>query len=284
MADDQTGTQPPTGGPDAPPEEPPAGPEQPPLGPSEHGGFPFTRNIPLHVKRTDSPDYVRSRAKMHDLVDTVTDFFYGQEPYEDHHGGGLWLKDADGWFMLRNLAGIEWSAQFCADPAKVDKLRINAKRLYDAFPDAVDELEIRDLLDTPIIDSAGIAKWTDSICNASVPLPKEDHTGVLPPIAGMHGYPSPVAEIQLFKWDWFDLWHFSEQTQEVVAATPMGFLGEGDGRTRAIFAAPVVPGEGGIDSSGFLGEQGAQPEDGDLILPADHPFSQQAFANQPENG
>ena len=45
-----------------------------------------------------------------------------------------WLKDEQGWFLLKNLAGIEWSAQFCADPKKVDALRQNAKRLYAKFP------------------------------------------------------------------------------------------------------------------------------------------------------
>src|SRR5712692_9397866 len=48
---------------------------------------------------------------------------------------GLWLKDAAGWFLVRNLCGIEWSAQFCADPAKVDQLRQAAKRLYARFPE-----------------------------------------------------------------------------------------------------------------------------------------------------
>ena len=44
--------------------------------------------------------------------------------------------------MVRNLAGIEWSAQFCADPAKVDLLRQNAKRLYDLLaPDTKQELD-----------------------------------------------------------------------------------------------------------------------------------------------
>ncbi len=59
---------------------------------------------------------------------------------QDHHGGGLWLKDDQGWFLVKNTAGIEWSAQFCADPTKVDQLRLNARRLYSAFPDAVTQL------------------------------------------------------------------------------------------------------------------------------------------------
>jgi Family of unknown function (DUF6424) len=49
---------------------------------------------------------------------------------------------------MRNIAGIEWSAQFCADPAEVDVLRQNARRLYARYPEAVAELGIRKLLDT----------------------------------------------------------------------------------------------------------------------------------------
>ena len=110
--------------------------------------------------------------------------------------------------LVRNVVGIEWSAQFCADPAKVDRLRVNARRLYAGFPEAAEELGIRGLLDTPITDAAGVQRWTDSICNASVPLPAALHTGVLPgaKTGGIHHYPSPIAEIALIKRDDFDLW------------------------------------------------------------------------------
>lgn len=255
---------------------------QPPLGPPEHGGYPYTRNIPVHPQRTESAEYRHSRDTMHELADPIDDFFYGPGPYEDHHGGGLWLKDELGWFLVRNLVGIEWSAQFCADPAKVDQLRINARRLYSAFPEAVDALEIRELLDTPITDAAGIARWTDSICNASVPLPREDHTGVLPPMAGVHGYPSPVAEIQSFMYEWFELWHYSVETDEIVAATPVASVEEENAGTRAIFAAPRVRAEGPAPALlGALVTVAGEEEEADLIFPPDHAFSQQAFQRRP---
>ena len=57
-----------------------------------------------------------------------------------HHGGSLWLLDYDGWFMVQNEAGIEWSAQFCTDPAKADALRDNARRLYASFPATILEM------------------------------------------------------------------------------------------------------------------------------------------------
>ncbi len=88
-------------------------------------------NVPDHPTRADSPEYVAARTKMNEIATGATGLIYGPPPYQDHHGGALWLKDAQGWFLVRNVAGIEWSAQWCADPAKVDLLRQNAKRLYD---------------------------------------------------------------------------------------------------------------------------------------------------------
>ena len=220
----------------------------PPKGPhTEHEDDPWTIQIPDHPKRTDSPTYTHSRARMNTIAKGIKDFAYGDSPYEDHHGGGLWLKDADGWFLVRNVAGIEWSAQFCADPAKVDALRRNARRLYAAFPDAVDELGIRELLDTPITDAAGVAAWTDSICNASVPLPKPRHVGVVPgaTTGGVHHYPSPITEIDLFRFDDFDLW-VETPGGGLAAVVPVAERGSGDGRTRVLMAAvPPPPGQAG---------------------------------------
>ena len=86
--------------------------------------------------------------------------------------------------MVRNLAGVEWSAQFCANPAKIDLLRQNAKRLYDLLaPDIKQELDPDGLLDQPIQDAAGVAKWTDSIFNAGVPLHPAFHAGSCPQAA-----------------------------------------------------------------------------------------------------
>jgi hypothetical protein len=120
----------------------------------EHEDHPWTIVIPDHPPRSDSPEYKHSRATMNRITRNVDGFYYGQAPYQDHHGGGLWLLDDDGWFLVRNLAGIEWASQFCTDPAKVDKLRVNARRIYAGFPKAVAALGIRELLDTPITDAA----------------------------------------------------------------------------------------------------------------------------------
>jgi hypothetical protein len=233
-----------------------------------------------HPDRSNSPEYVRSRKKMNEIARTVAEFYYGATPYEDHHGGGLWLKDADGWFIVRNLAGMEWSSQFCADPKKVDRLRINARRVYAAFPEAVEELGIRELLDTPITTADDVARWTDSICNASLPLPKPLHVGVLPKpgkqkpgeviAGGFHHYPAPIVDQQLFKYDDFQVWVTFDG--EPVAVVPVGERGSGDGRTAVIYASPGTELAAKKDRAAKRGRVVILDEDDELSL---HAFNDQ---------
>ncbi len=238
---------------------------------TEHEDHPWTIAIPDHVQRSDSPEYKQSRQTMNTIAEEVTPFYYGGAPYQDHHGGGLWLKDADGWFIVRNLAGMEWSSQFCADPKKVDQLRMNARRLYAAFPDAVKELGIRKLLDTPITDGDGVALWTDSICNASVPLPASLHTAVLPQGGGVHHYPAPIVEIALFKYDDFKLWVLDEEGQP-AAVTPIDRRGSGNGHVQVVYSTPNTQ----LDRQ----HRQAQARGQELVLHPDHPLAQQAFRRQ----
>jgi hypothetical protein len=257
----------------------PSAPDRAPGTHTESQDHPWTRVIPDHPERTDSPTYRRSRKKANELARTSVPFAYGGTPYHDHHGGGLWLKDDKGWFLIRNLFGIEWSAQFCADPKKVDVLRRNAKRIYAAFPDAVAELKIRALLDHPIKTAADVAEWTDSICNASVPLPSNFHVGVLPKSGGIHHYPAPVAEIALFKYDDFNLWVVDDDKTR-YAVVPVDRRGSGDGRIRLLFAEPPPrPGTRRRRSSAPTRGLEAAADDGD-VLPATHRLAQQAFADQ----
>ena len=244
-----------------------------PVDHDEHEQDAWTIRIPDHAPRADSPEYVHSRARLKKLTTGAPPALYGAGPWQDHHGGGLWVKDKDGWFMVKNLAGMEWSSQFCADPAKVDQLRLNARRLYAAFPDAADELGIRELLDTPITDAAGVAHWTDSICNASVPLPATAHTGVLPKSGGMHHYPAPIVDITFFKRDDFELWLVDPQG-EPIAVVPVAPRGSGDGRVAVLYTTPGTK----------LHEQNieARKTGAALVLPATHPVATQAFAAQPD--
>lgn len=236
---------------------------------SEHEDHGWDINIPDHPPRADSDEYKESRALLHQLAAGGT--FYGPEPVQDHHGGGLWLLDQDGWFFVRNLAGIEWSAQFCADPARVDQLRLIARRVYAAFPAAVASLHIGSLLDTPITDAAGVARWTDSICNASVPLPAELHSGVLPHGGGVHHYPTPVTDIETFKCDDFDLFVTDSEGHQ-AAVVPVAPRGSGDGRVQVLWA--------NVGSQVHAMHMTAQGHGEALILPEDHELARLAFARQ----
>jgi hypothetical protein len=242
---------------------------------------PWSVNVPDHPRRTSSRGYLAAKARTATLAASADPPPYGPPPFHDHHGGGLWLKDADGWFLVRNLAGVEWSAQFCADPALVDRLRRNARRLYAAFPAAVEELGIRGLLDTPITDAAGVARWTDSICNASVPLPADHHTGVLPHGAGVHHYPTPITDIELFKYADFDLWVLDAEGQP-AAVTPVDVRGSGDGRVEVQFATPGTTLAAELDAgdAGAAGAGAAAVAAAGRIRAADDPLARQAFARQ----
>lgn len=244
---------------------------------TEHEDQPWTINIPDHPARTDSPEYVKSRAWMNQTATNVSDkggFFYGPPPYQDHHGGGLWLLDEDGWFLVRNLAGMEWSSQFCAEPARVELLRQNAARLYKRFPEAATALAAvngGDVLNTPIATAAGVAQWTDSIFNASVPLSALKHTGTLPQGGGVHYYPAPIEEIDFFKVASFNLWVTDAQGQPAAVA-PVGPPTSGDGRVRVLYATP------GTQLHAY--HQAAELRGEDHVLPADDPLAQQAFREQ----
>ena len=289
----------------------------------------WTIDVGNHPARQDSPEYVAARNKMNQLAAQATGLIYGQGPFQDHHGGALWLQDRQGWFMVRNQAGIEWSAQFCADPAKVDLLRQNAKRLYDLVaPQLKQQLDPDGLLDTPITDAAGVAKWTDSIFNAGVPLHPTFHTGVLSgglasaapaagasaspaagaaaapaagaaaapaagaaaapaaasaagapapsasangQPAGVHHYPTPIADIQLFKYDDFQLW-VTDQQGNPAAVAPVDKRGSGNASVHVLYATP------GSQLAQLKHEKEAAGAP--LILGPGHPLAVQAYQNQ----
>jgi len=189
---------------------------------------------------------------MHKIVDTVDDWVLAPRPapdgttppYEDHHGGGIWVRDGDGWLFVQLPLGIEWSAQFCADPAKVDLLRQAAARLVRAFPATLDGYQelgyqvAATLLSTPITDAESVSAWTDSIFNASVPIPRAAHSGTLPQGAGYHHYPKPIVDIDHFRRDDFHL--FVDDGGFPAVVVPMS-ADPHDRRTRLIAAHPSAP-------------------------------------------
>jgi hypothetical protein len=283
---------------------PSAAPRQPPAprvvaaqqgsGHAEREDHPWEIHIPDHPKRTDSPTYVVSRKLMNAIAGdagALAAFLGGGAPYQDHHGGGLWVKDDEGWLFVKNLAGMEWSQQFCADPKKVDRLRQYAKRLCAAFPQTLPALKARlagadypleDILERPIATQADVARWVDSIFNASVPLDARRHTGVLEPKGkasgaapqiegGVHHYPTPITDIQLFKYDDFQLWVVDAEGA-LAAVTPAHPRGSGRGEVNVAFATPGTK----LHKRWIAAHKKGQH----LQLAASHPLAKQAFAAQ----
>lgn len=261
---------------------------------AEHEDFPWTIEVVDHPPRTDSTGYRASRALMNALAATVAEWTFGAGPFEDHHGGGLWVKDDTGWLCLMLPLGIEWSAQFCADPVKVDRLRQLAARVVAAFPATLTgyaDAGYRDgerLLTSPITTADQVAEWTDSIFNASVPLSVGTHTGVLPTGAGYHHYPKPIVDIDHFRYDDFQLFVL-DPTGHPAVVVPVAPRGSGDGRVQLLAAhagsdyahqlltrTHAVMEVDGADRS----VAGAEQAGAAVILPADDPLARQAFARQ----
>ena len=268
----------------------------PPAGPgnglhTEHEDHPWEIDIPDHPKRADSPIYVVSRKLMNNIVSEVKKFYLGTEtPYQDHHGGGLWVKDDAGWLFIKNLAGMEWSQQFCADPAKVDALRVFAQRIYKAFPQSLPALKallhgetypLEQILDEEIKTQEQVSRWVDSIFNASVPLSARRHTGVLEPNGnqqsalhvegGVHHYPTPITDIQLFKYDDFQLWVVDHEGK-LAAVTPAHPRGSGKSEVNVAYATPGTQ----LHKRWIAAHQKGEH----LQLGGDHSLAKQAFAAQ----
>src|SRR3954465_12359471 len=99
---------------------------------SEH--HPWRIRLVKHPKRFESAHFKAAKRTAQEILRTMDDpdLPYGPRPvdpgpgpngsehWEMHHGGSLWVKGPDRWLMYRARVGIEWSMQFCADPAKVD--------------------------------------------------------------------------------------------------------------------------------------------------------------------
>jgi hypothetical protein len=255
----------------------------------EREDFPWIIAVVDHPQRVDSPAYVRSRTLMHKLVAAIPDWILAGDPYQDHHGGAVWVKDDIGWLCLQLPLGIEWAAQFCADPKKVDELRQYAARVVAAFPATLPGYQAfgypsgDQVLHTPITDAAGIEAWTDSIFNASLPLPATTHTGVLPTGAGYHHYPKPIVDIDHFRYDDFQLF-VTDSAGLPAAVVPVSPRGSGDGRVRLLAAHPqsrylghlragTAPGQAAMATEG-------PPGGVDGLLEADDPLAEQAFARQ----
>jgi hypothetical protein len=245
----------------------------------ERESDPWAINIPDHPARADSPGFVASKALADKIAQQAGGVdFWGTGAIQMHHGGSLYLHDDNGWFIVKNIAGIEWSAQFCADPAKVELLRQNAVRLYAAFPKSIPAMvalgykNAEAILTTPVTDANGIGQWVDSIFNSCVPIPDVRHTGVLPKGGGVHHYPTPITDIDLVKHDDFVLWVTDPQSGQPAAVVPTAPRGQGVATVQVVYATP------GTKLHDQLSEAHAKGQA--LNLPAEHPLARAAFAKQ----
>jgi hypothetical protein len=249
------------------------------FGKTEREDHPWEIQLVKHQERTESAQFRAAKDTANKILKELgsTERPYGPGPYEMHHGGSLWVKTDAGWRMYRARVGIEWSMQFCADPAKVDRLRQEAADLVAAFPKTLTALEAlgyrraAKLLKTPITDAEGVAAWTDSLFNACVPLTRGNHQGVLPKAAGEHHYPWPIKGADYIRYDDFNLWvTLPDGTHAGVA--PVSARGSGDGRLRIVHARHGTP-AGDVVAK-------AQRRHVMAVLPADSPMAIEAFQQQ----
>jgi len=131
-----------------------------------------------------------------------------------------------------------------------------AQRIYKAFPLSIPALKklvhgevypLEAILNEKIETQEQVSRWVDSIFNASVPLSARRHTGVIEPNGhqasapqvegGVHHYPTPITDIQLFKHDDFQLWVVDHEG-ELVAVTPAHPRGSGRSEVNVAFATP----------------------------------------------
>ena len=101
------------------------------------------------------------------------------------------------------------------DPKKIDILRRTRSASTPRFRALAAELGIVALPDHEIKTAADVAAWTDSICNASMPLPKPFMSACFREVRRIHHYPWPVAEIALFKYDLTDLTQQRRSDEEI---------------------------------------------------------------------
>lgn len=241
---------------------------------------PWKISIPDHPDRAESPAFRAAKNLAHAILETMEGEPYGPGPWQMHHGGSLWTCDDDGWFLVLNTLGSEWSAQWCAQPGKVDLIRRNALRHYRGFPKTIPQMvamgyrDAETILNTPITNPELLGVYVDSIFNACVPLAAVVHTGVLSsksPYGGIHHYPKPITDIQFFKRDDFILWVVDDEGR-VAAVTPVAPRGSGDGRVQVVYAEP---------DSKLARDQSREASAGRaLVLPPEHPMALQAFKLQ----
>ena len=160
-----------------------------------------------HPPRKDSPEYLRTRKWLMGVVaggcyicGGPVDLAHPDAPadahgLQDHHGGGLIVKDV---LVGFSLIPLEWSMGWGADPARVEAF---VQQLRDAGL-VTYEHSIQTISD--------VMAWVDSQWNANVKLCAPHHVGHQTQhtpdangheAVGIHNAPWPVLAAQAV-WDW----------------------------------------------------------------------------------
>lgn len=244
-----------------------------------HEKHPYGVRLVDHPKRTESKEFAAAKRAANKILDTLgpDGWPYGPGPWEMHHAGGHWVLTRSGWRLYRGRAGIEWSMQFCADPVKVDRLRLDALLLVEAFPATLPALaelgypEGEAVLRTPIVTPKDVQRWTDSLFNACVPMDRGNHQGILPGVPGEHHYPWPVKSADFFRYDDFPLWVEMEDGTN-AAVTPLHPRNSARGQLRLVY------GRHGSTAGNLVAE--AQREHKMAVLPPDGAIALKVFEAQ----
>lgn len=185
-----------------------------------------------HPKRTDSPAYLAARKVLMNqrrggcvICGGLPDMSHPElyeigEPkgLEDHHGGGIYVKDV---LVGLNLMPIEWSQGWGANAESVARMVANLNVLFSALGEPT--------YDDPVTDTDSVMAWVDSVYNANVKLCKPHHVGTqhqhTPDVhgheaVGIHEIPGPIFWGQITcDWPRFDMWGGSTGTVAVAPHT-----------------------------------------------------------------
>lgn len=160
------------------------------------------------------------------------------------YAGCIPVHDEGSWRVFKNALTIYPGAEYCADPAKVDALRENAKSLLEHYPETVGQLEklgvrVKALLSRPITNFEDVEAWAKSIFN----------TG-------------PVSKLPLHVHDTIDLAY-----DDVVIKVQSG--------RDAVYVIPAAPRGEGVFATLDFAVPGSKTRYGPR-----HDYTKLAFANQ----
>jgi len=202
-----------------------------------------------HPKRTDSPEYLASRRHLMTtqrggclICGGVPDLSHPEltavgspKGMQDHHGGGIVVKDV---LVALNLFPIEWSQGWGSSPAVVSRLVSNLNILMGLLGEEPYSASISDV--------AGVMSYADSTFNANIRFCAPHHVGLQTQhtpdangheACGIHEIPGPIFWGQLTcDWANFDMWG---GTQGNVAVAPhVGPQGPVAGQVVVLHAGP----------------------------------------------